>query len=221
MDKIGHRMDQLSAFQAQRSKEADRRMDEFLASQLAFQKEADQRAKEAAQRSKEAAQRSKEADRRMDRLDRQIQKIGGRFNERWGRLIEALVEGKMLELLQARGINVEQICPNSQVCKRNKDGSVQSKEFDLIAVNGKEVVATEVKTVLTIKTVDDFIEVAKDFKAYFPYLKDKIWYAAVAGLKMEDEAATYAEKQGLFVIRAVGDSARLINKKSFKPKVFA
>ena len=127
----------------------------------------------------------------------------------------------MLELLQAWRIAVDQIFSNAKVSMKKQDGSLKYQEFDIIAVNGKEVVAGEVKTVLTPKKVDHFIEVLKDFKAYFPYHKDRKLYAAVAYLRSEDKAGDFAEKKGLFVIRATGDSAKIVNKKSFKPKVFS
>ena len=170
---------------------------------------------------KELRASQKETDRQIRETDRQIQKVGSRFNERWGRFVESLVEGKLLELLRAWKIRVEQIFSNAKVSMKKKDGAVQSQEFDIIAVNGTEVTALEVKTVLTPRKVNRFIEILKDFKSYFPDYKDKKLYAAVAFLKSEDKAEDFAEKKGLFVIRATGDSAKIINKKGFKPKVFA
>ena len=202
-------------------KETDRQIKELRASQ----KETDRQIKELRTSQKETdrqiRERSKETDRQIRETDRQIQKVGSRFNERWGRFVESLVEGKLLELLRAWRIRVEQIFSNAKVSMKKKDGSVQSREFDIIAVNGTEVTALEVKTVLTPKKVNHFIEILKDFKSYFPDYKDKKLYAAVAFLKSEDKAEDFAEKKGLFVIRATGDSAKIINKKSFKPKIFA
>ena len=43
---------------------------------------------------------------------------------------------------------------------------------------------------------------------------------AVAYLRAEESANKYAERQGLFVIRATRDNANIINKKDFKPKTF-
>ena len=49
-----------------------------------------------------------EMDKRNRQTDRHIQKIGGRFNQRWGALVESLVEGKLVKILQARGIDITQ-----------------------------------------------------------------------------------------------------------------
>ena len=84
------------------------------------------------------------------------------------------------------------------------------------------MVLVEVKTVLSSKHVDILLEkYLKGFKQYFPEYKSKILYGAVAFLKSEDEADILSEERGLFVIKATGDSAHIINKGNFKPKAFA
>ena len=52
-------------------------------------------------------------------------------------------------------------------------------------------------------------------------MRERTIYGAVAYLRAEEEANKYAERQGLFVIRATGDSASIINKKDFKPTAFS
>ena len=59
-----------------------------------------------------------------------------------------------------------------------------------MAVNGKEIVAIEVKTTLTVKKVQKFIDDLKMFKHYFPEYKDRVIYGGVAYLcEPEDEEA--------------------------------
>ena len=164
-----------------------------------------------------------EANKERAKTERMVQKIGGRFNARWGHLVESLVEGKLTRLLREKGIPVLHTHPNVKREVTNKEGGiVDRKEFDIIAVNGKEVVLVEVKTVLTRKDVSHFLENhLKDFKEYFPEYQDKVLYGAVAFLRTEDSADTFSEEQGLFVIKATGDSAHIINKSDFKPKAFS
>ncbi len=175
---------------------------------------------------------SEEADKRLKALsremaainretDRHIQKIGGRFNQRWGALVESLVEGKLVNVLRSFGIDVTQTHTRSVAHWTKPDGSVQEREFDIIAANGTEVVEVEVKTSLSLKDVNSFLEKIRDFKNYFPRYRTETVYGAVAYLNSEDEAHSYAEKQGLFIIQATGDSARLMNREGFKPKPFA
>ena len=79
----------------------------------------------------------------------------------------------------------------------------------------------EVKTTLTPKDVNGFLETLRDFKNYFPRYKSETVYGAVAYLTSENKAHLIAEGEGLFLIQATGDSASLANKKDFKPKPFS
>ena len=153
--------------------------------------------------------------------ERQIQKTGGRFNQRWGALVESLVEGKLVQIFQGRGIDITQTHTRSRAEWRKPEGSVERTEFDIIVANGTEVVAVEVKTVLTPTDVRDFLSNVRNFKKYFPrYKKEKV-YGAAAYLTVEGKSDFLAEKEGLFLIRATGDSASLVNRKDFKPKIFS
>lgn len=163
---------------------------------------------------------SAKTDKQIEKTGRYIQKVGGRFNERWGALLESLVEGKLVKIFQERGIDISHTHSRTTARWKKPDGSFQEREFDIIVANGTEVVEVEVKTTLNLKNVNVFLERIRNFKNFLLRYKTETVYGAVAFLKSEDEAHLYAEKEGLFVIRATGDSASIINKKDFKPKVF-
>ena len=101
-------------------------------------------------------------------------------------------------------------------------------EFDLVAINGEEIVAVEVKTTLTKEKVEKFIDQLKMFKKYFPEYANKVIYGAVAFLCEPESqeargAAKYSEENGLFVIMSPGGSSNVTamsNAKDFKPKAF-
>ena len=177
--------------------------------------------KETEKNLKELSVSQKETDRQIKETDRQIQKIGGRFNQRWGTFVESLVSGNLVKLLQNWGIDIMQTHTRSEAQWKKPDGSIQKREFDIIVANGTEVVAVEVKTTLYPKDVKTFLETLKDFKRYFPRYKSETIYGAIAYLTSEDKAHFFAEENGLFVIRATGDSASIINKEGFKPKAFS
>ena len=184
------------------------------------QKETEKRMKETDEQMKETDRRMKETDEQMKETDKRINRIGGRFDDRWGLLLESLVEGKVVELLQSRGIDVNETGSRIQGSYTDEEGELQRREIDIIAANGKEVVAVEVKTTLKPDDVKYFMNTLKIFKQVFFRYKNETIYGAVAYLRSEAEAPVFAEKQGLFVIRATGDSASIINKKDFKPKAF-
>ena len=155
------------------------------------------------------------------KTDWQIQKIGGRFNQRWGALVESLVEGKLVKIFQDQGIDITQTHTRSQSEWRKPDGLIERREFDIIVANGIEVVVVEVKTTLVPKDVSVFLKNLQDFRNYFPRYKTETIYGAMAYLASESKAHLLAEEEGLFLIRATGDSAGLVNKKDFKPKAFS
>ena len=183
-------------------------------------KETQENLKEVAASHKEAKQEMKELRASQKETDRQIQKIGGRFNQRWGALVESLVEGNLVKVFQDQGIDITQTHTRSQSEWRKPDGRIERREFDIIVANGTEVVIVEVKTTLTPKDVYVFLETLRDFKNYFPRYKSETIFGAVAYPASENKAHLLAEEEGLFLIRATGDSASLANKKDFKPKAF-
>ena len=220
-DEIWSILREASAMQKEtdrRRKEGDRRMEEL-------REEADRRIKEADRQMEELREQMKETDRRIDRrmkkTDRQIQKIGAGFNRRWGALVESLVEGNLVKALQERGIDIMATHSRSETQWKKPDGNIEKREFDIIAANGTKVVVVEVKTTLTKKDVEFFTETLEDFKNYLPIYKSKTIYGAMAYLKSENKAHSYAEQKGLFIIKATGDSACVVNKENFKPKVFS
>ena len=148
--------------------------------------------------------------------DKQIKKTEALFNTQWGRLMESLVEGDLVPILNQQGIHVENTSTN--VKKRSRDDNY---EYDIIAQNGQEVVVVEVKTTLRVNDVKDFLISLGKFTTRMPRYKQNTIYGAVAWLKADQESDTYAEKQGLFVIRATGSSASIVNQENFKPQVFS
>ena len=209
-DEIWEILKELSTSQ----KETDQQLKKLSAEVSASQKELQSSQKEAKQEMKELRASQKET-------DKQLKKTDSRFNTQWGKLVESLVEGKLVEILKSRKIEVRQTSQRTEVSYTKEDGQIQRKEFDILAVNGSEVVAVEVKTVLTPDKVNYFLEAMEHFKKYFPDYRLKTVYGAVAYLRSESEAHLFAEKQGLFVIRATGDSANIINQKGFQPKAFS
>ncbi|MCY4513374.1 MAG: hypothetical protein OXB86_06775 [Bdellovibrionales bacterium] len=184
-------------------------------------KEKEQQMKEEADRRfKETEQRMKETEQWMKETEKQLRKTDALFNSQWSKLVESLVEGKLVDLLQSRGIDVSETGLRIQGSYTDRKGELHRREIDIMAANGSEAVAVEVKTSLKPDDVRYFIDTLKIFKHCFPRYNNEKVYGAVAYLRSDAKAALFAERQGLFVIRATGDSASIINKKDFKPKGF-
>ena len=173
-------------------------------------------AREAKRRDKKAKRQMEELREQMKDTDRRLKKTDELFNSQWGKLVESLVEGDLIPLLLARDIKVEST-------HRRVDGRRNGEhyEFDILAINGVEVVVVEVKTTLRSEDVTHFLGKLARFTEYEPVWKGKKILGAVAYLKTDTFVQTYAERQGLFVIRATGSSASIINRTDFRPKVFS
>ena len=170
-----------------------------------FQKETDRQIKQMIAEGEKDRKASRERINELDDL----------FTCQWGKLIESLVKGDLLKLLQERGINVDDTAK-----ERKKQYKGKEYEFDIIAIDGGEIVAVEVKTTLRLKDLNHFEAKLKLFKRIFPIYKNLKVYGAVAYLKANEGSSERAMKKGFFVIRATGSSASIINSKNFKPTPF-
>jgi len=157
----------------------------------------------------------KETDKKFQETDKKIKELSKLFTSQWGKLIESLVEGDIVKLLNERGIKVERTI---QRVKGNRDG--ENFEFDIVAVNGSEIVIVEVKTTLRVDDVNDFHEKLWKAKKSMPEYSDKKIYGGVAFITSEGSSERMSEKLGFFVIRATGNSSTIVNKADFKPKSF-
>lgn len=168
------------------------------------------------ERSEELDRRMKETDRQMKETDRRLKKAESLFTTQWGKLMESLVSGDLVRLLDGRGIGVRSL---AQRTLTRRGG--ESYEVDIMAVNGEEIVVVEVKTTLRPEDVGRFHSKLVRFKEWWPEYRDRKVYGAMAYLQASDDVARHAERQGFFVIRATGDSASIVNAEDFEPRVFA
>ena len=171
--------------------------------------------RELSESQRETDRRMQETDRLMRENARRIRELDELFNGQWGKLMEALVRGDLVALLNRRGIEVDLVFTNVE---RNYGG--RRWEIDILAVNGAELVAVEVKTTLKVRDVDHFLDTLRHFTELIPEYAGRAVYGAVAYLKEDESSGTYAERQGLFVIRATGSSASITNGKDFRPRTF-
>ena len=197
-------------------------------------KKAEERAEQERKKANERAEQERkqyeqerlESKQERERLERQreidakeskkrVDKMESMFNMQWGRLVESLVEGDLVPLLQAHGINVQQTTRQHKGCFKGRN-----YEFDIIAIDGDTIVVVEVKTTLSPSDVKDFLERLSNVRQWIPIYSDKRVLGAVAYLQQSGAATAMAAKRGLFVIRATGSSASITNPETFQPRAF-
>ena len=141
-------------------------------------------------RKAEADIRKAEADRSMAELQRTVDRTSksvDALTTRWGRFVEELVIPAVLQLFQAKGIDVKEVYPRAQTKRQGL-----AMEIDILAVDDTELVLVECKSRLSKDDVDDFLKKLNRFKAAFPHYKGYAAYGAVAGIEINDGIDRYA-----------------------------
>ena len=171
--------------------------------------------KELDERFKETDAKFKDTDARFKETDKKVKEAFDLFTSQWGRLMESLVEGDIIRIFNERGIKV-------QDTSTRRKGSYEGEnyEYDIIAHNGKETVIIEVKTTLKVKDVKAFIQKLRKTRTYLRMDEDDVIYGAMAYLQADSGSEVYGQNQQLFVIRATGDSAAIVNAVDFEPARF-
>jgi predicted transcriptional regulator len=108
---------------------------------------------ETANRFQETDRKFQETDKQFKETDKKLNKLEHLFTSQWGKLVESLVAGDLIKLLNKKGIEVHYL--NTRI------SGIYNKrqfEFDIIAQNDKETVVVEVKTTLKPDDIKDFIE---------------------------------------------------------------
>ena len=83
-------------------------------------------------------------------------------------------------------------------------------EFDIVAYNGDSVVIVETKYKFhpnDVKKIKN--QKIKNFRKLFPNYRDYKIYGAIAGFKIPKEAVERAKEDGLFILKRVGDIAKV------------
>ena len=176
--------------------------------------------KQVAQAQKEVTQAQKETERRFQEFVeenkkgfKKLRKEISELNDSWGRFVENRVAPACKNLFLSRGIPVHRV---SQRLKNWLEG--ETMEIDILVANQDHVLVVEVKSRLSVRDVQDFIEDLRDFRRFFPEHDKKHLYGAVAGIDIEKGADKYAYRKGLFVLAQTGETITVLNGAAFEPK---
>ena len=173
---------------------------------------------------KELRESQKKTDEQMKKTDEKIakgetetkklRKMLGSMGLLYGDITEEMVYRGLQNLFHAIGKDFDSITQNLK-----KKGEI---EYDIVAVNGSEVLVTEVKGKVRKDDIDVFSQKRlPQFKKFFPQYKNYKILGAIGGSVVRADIEKYAEKNGLYVITQNGDNLSLTNKPDFKAKVFA
>jgi hypothetical protein len=192
---------------------------QLLGELIQSQKETDRRFQETERLLQEQSQESDRRFRKTERLikeqNKRVDEQLGKLGNRLGEFVEWQVRPAAVRLFQERGIDVTELSSDLSV-QRGDEGL----EIDLLVVNGSEAIAIEVKSKLTQADVDEHLERLDKFKRLLPRYQSLKILGAVAAMVTPKEVASYAYRQGLFVIAQSGDNLVILNDQKFKPKAW-
>ena len=175
------------------------------------QQELSQSQQKLSQSQQELSQAQKETDKQINRVSKQIGELGNRLGE----FVEYQVRPAVVRLFQERGIDVHEFHPGLSVTRDH-----EGLEIDLLVVNDADAILVEVKSKLTQRDVDDHLQRLAKFKRLMPRFRDVKALGAVAAMVVPDEVASYAYRQGLFVLVQSGENVIILNDAEFTPQVW-
>ena len=194
---------QLKELFAQRDAEHDR-----------LNAEVKQQLKETSDQVKKTSDKVENTSKFIKNLARQV----GGLDNRWGKIVEDLVAGDLVDLLAEAGIKIDYA--GTRIKGTYQD---ENWEIDLLGENSDTVVPVEVKTTLTKKDIDDFIKrILNRFTKLMPSRKHKV-YGVIAYVKAgsnEENVISHALSNGLIIIKAMRGTNKLICPKGFKLRNF-
>lgn len=150
-----------------------------------------------------------------DRLFKEANKKIGDFGNRLGEFVQEMVRPAVVRLFRERGIEVHQVMRNVEVFDDE-----DAIEIDLLVINGRQAIAVECKSRLSLEDVNEHLARLDKFKRLSPQYRDIGLMGAVAGMVVPDEAAKYAYRRGLFVLAQNGDAIVIRNDAKFAPKLW-
>ncbi len=158
------------------------------------------------------------------KTDEQLKKTGKRLDDIGKQLGDmGLVQGEIAEDLFYR--NVKYLFRDRNLAFNQVRRNLKKKgksEYDIVAVNDKNVLVIEVKNKLSARMIDTFVnKKLPGFKNAFPEYRDYRVIGGIGALVMKDEVARYAEDAGIYVLTQAGDGgAEIVNKEDFHAKIF-
>lgn len=203
---------ELLAEVAKSQKETGMQIKELRASQKETGMQIKEMAVEISRLQKETGLQIKEMAAEIGRLqketDRQLKKLSAdldKYGMVQGEIAEDMFRRGAPAMLEKEGIRVDRIITNL----KEDDG----REYDIVAVNGSEVVVFEIKNKLRTKDILHFYnEQLPDFKRCFPRYQNYKVYGGIGALVVKKSLEKEAHKKGLFVLTQGGDGNALLHR---------
>ena len=162
----------------------------------------------------------KKIDRIADSHLTMINKLGAKI-DKIGKLNGNLANniGTVSENFFFQGLKKKEQLQNIHFDSIHRNIHTFNKEYDLVGVNGKELVVISVKHILNINDVEKFAkEDLQQFVKDFPEFSSYDIYGGVAGMDIHEDAQDTAIQKGFFVLGQSGENIAILNDTNFCPR---
>jgi len=163
------------------------------------ERERKERERERKENERELKEKIAENDRIINNLSKQL---GGMGNSN-GDVAETYFRNSFAKSMYFAGQDFDHI--DAPLKRKNKKLNLQA-EYDIVMYNGASVAIIEIKYKVDKEDVDSTLEKVQVFKKLFPQYQDYAIYLGLAGLSIEANAEKKAIKQGIGIIKQVGDT---------------
>ena len=161
---------------------------------------------------KETDLQFKETDRKIREVSRQLGDMGNSNGDVAEEYFQnAFKKNPSLngEIFDKIDFNVKPLSLNGQI----------GNEYDIVMINGKSVAIIEIKYHLTKKGLEkelrETLHKLETFKAFYPEYRNHKFYQGIASLSFTKSAESLLQKEGIAVIKQVGDKM-VINSENLK-----
>ena len=184
------------------------RMEQYSLQLEKSSQEWDRRFKETERIVQETSKKVSETTASVEKTEKMVNRVCGDYDNKWGKLVEAITRPAVLTLFKDAGIKISQIYEGPRTGRWEE----HDLEVDVILCDGEEVVAVEVKSTCTVEDVNHFKEQMQYFKNIFKLFAPLKVYPAIAALEFKGHSDKHAEKSGMFVISPSGEGMYALRK---------
>ena len=205
-------------------KESQEKTDEQILALKASQEKTDEQPKQTDEQILRLKDSQQKTDEQLNRTEALLEKTIKKLDDIGRQLGElGLVQGEVAEDLFYR--NVKSVFTKRKMTFRNVRRNLKKKgmaEYDIVAVDGEQVLVIEVKNRLDKRMVDRFVEQKlPKFMEAFPEYRSYRVIGGMGALVVKDEVGRYAERSGLYVLTQTDEGgAAILNREGFKAREF-
>lgn len=145
----------------------------------------------------------------IEKTDKQIEKIGkqiGGMSNNQGDITEEFFVNSLSATLKVGNIQYDELYKNLYKKTKKAEG-----EFDIVLINGKELLMIETKYKAHKNDLDNLINKKyKNFKELYPQYKDYIHHIGLASFHINDDLKKQALEQNVILLQRKGDIVETI-----------